>query len=289
MALDFASAMAAKSDGLAYAYTDAQTMLYALAIGIGRNPLDDRELPFVYEKALVAMPTLATVIAWGARDVRTLGVDYSKVLHGEQRLTLHRPLPVAARLSASTRTKSIHDKGASKGALIVSEITIADAETGDLLCTLEPTHFARGDGGFADISGDSGPARLPHGVPDHPADAICFLETLPAQPLLYRLLGDRNVLHADPEAARKAGFERPILHGMCTYGMCCHAVLKTMIDYRADLIRAFDARFTAPVYPGERLRIALWREGDVISFKAWADAREVVVIDNGRCVIGAFR
>lgn len=288
MALDFASAMAAKSDDLAYAYTDVHTMLYALAIGMGRDPLDTRELPFVYEQALVAVPTLATVIAWGARDVRTLGVDYSKVLHGEQRLTLHRPLPVAARLTASTRTLSIHDKGASKGALIVSEITIRNADTGDVLCTLEPTHFARGDGGFADASGDSGPARLPHGVPDRPADALCFLETQPAQPLLYRLLGDRNVLHADPVAARAAGFKQPILHGMCTYGMCCHAVLKTMIDYRADLIRAFDARFTSPVYPGERLRIALWREGDIVSFKAWADAREVVVIDNGRCVLAAL-
>jgi acyl dehydratase len=283
MALDYSAAMAAKSDGLEYAYADTQTMLYALAIGMGRDPLDERELAFVYEKNLRAMPTLATVIAWGARDVRTLGVDYAKILHGEQRLTLHRPLPVAAKLSVDTRTKSIHDKGAGKGALIVSEIAIRDASTGDMLCTLEPTHFARGDGGLSD---DSGPATPPHIVPDRVADAMCELDTLAAQPLFYRLLGDRNVLHADPDAARAAGFDRPILHGLCTYGICCHAVLKAMIDYRAELIRQFDVRFTAPVYPGERLRIALWRDRDVISFRATAIGREAVVVDNGRCLLG---
>lgn len=285
MAIDFFSAIAANSKGQHFSYTDSQTMLYALAVGMGRDPLDERELSFVYEKNLQAIPTLATVIAWGARDVRTLGVDYGKVLHGEQRLTLHQPLPIAADLIVNARTKSIHDKGLGKGALIVSEIKIFDATSGAQLCTLEPTHFARGDGGFSAVSGDSGPADPPHIVPNRVADATCELETSAEQPLLYRLLGDRNILHVDPEAARAAGFDRPILHGLCTYGMCCHAVLKTMCEYRAELLRQFDVRFSAPVYPGDTLRVEMWRDGDTISFRALAKERNVIVIDNGRCVV----
>jgi acyl dehydratase len=286
MGIDFHAAMAARSDGLARSYDDARTMLYALAIGMGRDPLDPRELPFVYEKDLRAVPTLASVIAFGAYDVRTLGVDYARVLHGEQRLVLHRPLPIAAELAVTTRTKSLHDKGPGKGALIVSQTLISDAATGEPLCTLEPTHFARGDGGFAAETGDSGPAPRPHALPERAPDAGCELATTPEQPLFYRLLGDRNPLHADPEAARAGGFERPILHGLCTYGMCCHAVLKTMIDYRADLIREFDVRFSAPVMPGDRLAIDLWRDGDTVSFRARVPDRAVTVIDNGRCLLG---
>jgi acyl dehydratase len=287
MAIDFDSAMAAGARDLPFAYADTQTMLYALAIGMGRDPLDARELDFVYEKGLRAVPTLATVIAWGARDVRTLGVDYARILHGEQRLTLHRPLPVAASLRVDTRTVSIHDKGAGKGALIVSRIDIADAATGEALCTLEPTHFARGDGGFSAADGrDSGPVAPPHALPDRAPDTIRTLTTTPEQPLFYRLLGDRNPLHADPNVARAAGFERPILHGLCTYGLCCHAVLKAIIDYRAELIRQFDVRFSAPVFPGETLRVELWRDGDTVSFRAIATGREAVVVNNGRCLLG---
>lgn len=286
MPIDFAAAMAAHDDNLAYSYTDAQTMLYALAIGMARDPLDPNELRFAYEKDLVALPTLATVIAPGARDVRTLGVNYAMILHGEQKLRMHRPLPVAANLLVNTRTKGVYDKGAGKGAIIVSEIAIRLAESGEPLCTLETTHFARGDGGFSAESGDSGTAPAPHPLPDRAPDYRCTLPTTPVQPLIYRLLGDRNILHADPEAARVAGFDRPILHGLCTYGMCCHAVVKTLCDYRADRIRAFDVRFSAPVFPGETLVVEMWRDGAVVSFRALSGERGVVVINNGRCVLG---
>jgi acyl dehydratase len=286
MPLDYHQAMAARTTGLTRSYDDARTMLYALAIGMGRDPLDRRELDFVFEKGLRAMPTLATVIAFGAYDVRTLGVDYPKVLHGEQKLVLYRPMPVAAELTVETQTKSLHDKGPGKGALIVSQTRITDAATGEALCMLEPTHFARGDGGFSEGVGDSGPAPEPHRLPDRTPDAVCVLTTTPEQPLFYRLLGDRNPLHADLDAARAGGFDRPILHGLCTYGMCCHAVLKTMLDYRSDLIREFDVRFSAPVMPGERLRVDLWRDGESVSFRAVALDRNVSVINNGRCLLG---
>ena len=286
MPIDFAAAMAAHDDDLTYAYDDAKTMLYALSVGMARDPLDEQELAFVYEKHLVALPSMATVIASGARDVRTLGVNYALILHGEQKLTLHRPLPVSASLLVNTRTKGVYDKGAGKGAIIVSEIAIRLAETQEPLCTLETTHFARDDGGFSATSGDSGTAPAPHPLPDRAPDHRCVMPTTPVQPLFYRLLGDRNILHADPDAARAAGFDRPILHGLCTYGICCHAIVKTLCDYRPELIRQFDVRFSAPVFPGETLAVEMWRDGDTVSFRALAEERGAVVINNGRCVIG---
>jgi len=287
MPLHFQTALALKDTDLSYAYDDARMMLYALAIGMGRDPLDTGELPFVYEKELKVVPTAATIMAWGARDIRTLGVDYAKVLHGEQKLTIHRTLPPRANLLVNTYTTAIYDKGQDKGAVIVSAIDLFERTSRAPLCTLETTHFARGDGGFSSESGDSGEARAPHRLPTRPPDYECELPTLPHQALLYRLLGDRNVLHADIEAARAAGFEKPILHGLCTYGICCHAVLRTICDYDSDLIRQFDVRFSAPVFPGETLRVRLWRDGDIVSFDALVPTRNVVVINNGRCVLRA--
>jgi acyl dehydratase len=285
MALDFAAAMAATRQNLSYRYGEAQTMLYSLATGFCDNPLDDSERAFVDEDGLRASPTLATVIAWGARNVRDLGVDYAKVLHGEQKLILHRPLPAAAEILADTRTKGVYDKGAGKGALIVSEISIRDAASNAALCTLETTHFARGDGGFSATSGDSGTPPPPHPIPGRPADVSCEIATDRRQALFYRLLGDRNRLHLDPEIARAAGFERPILHGLCTYGVACRAVLREVCAYRAEAIAEFGARFSAPVYPGETLRFQFWQDSDVVSFVAHVAERNALVLNNGRCVL----
>ena len=285
MALDYNTAMAAQESDLPYAYDEYKTMLYALSVGMGRDPLDTHELEFAFEKNLRALPTLATVIAFGARDVRKLGVDYAKVLHGEQKLTLHRSLPVAAMLLVNVRTKGVYDKGADKGALIVSETAIRLADSNEPLCTLQGTHFARGDGGFSAKTGDTGTPPAPHPIPDRAPDLTCVLPTTANQALLYRLLGDGNVLHADPEAAQFAGFEKPILHGLCTYGICCHAVLKTVCDYRCEMIKSFDVRFSAPVYPGETIRVEMWRDGETVSFRALVEERNVVVINNGRCLL----
>lgn len=286
MPLDYDHAMGVASQDLEFAYDDRKTMLYALAIGMARDPMDRRELDFVFEKNLLAVPTLATVISPGALDVRRLNIDYAQMLHGEQRLTMHRPLPAAARIKVDTRTISLHDKGAGKGALIVSEIAIRDALTGEAYCTLNPLHFARGDGGFAMDDRASAPPPQAHGIPDRPPDRQHVLQTRPDQALLYRLLGDRNELHIDPDVAAEAGFERPILHGLCTYGMCCHAVLAKMCDYDAARLRSFEARFSAPVIPGDNLTIDLWRDGDVVSFEASVRERGVKVIRNGRALIG---
>ncbi|MEY2756661.1 MAG: hypothetical protein RIR33_439 [Pseudomonadota bacterium] len=287
MALDFKAALAASDSDLPYAYSDTQIMLYALAIGMGRDPLDTREIDFVYERRLKIIPTVATVLAWGARDIRKLGVDYSKVLHGEHKLALHQPLPTRAEILVNTRTKAIHDKGKDRGALIVSVLEALEKTTRAPLFTQEMTHFARADGGFSDVDGDSGPAPAPHPLPQRAPDYQCEMPTTPNQALLYRLLGDRNALHADVEAARTSGFERPILHGLCTYGACCYAVVKTVCDFDPSRIVQFDVRFSAPMFPGETLIVDMWRDADIVSFSAGTKERRVMVINNGRCVLRA--
>lgn len=287
MPIDYDHIMGLKAEGDVFAYDDRDTMLYALGIGFGRDPLDARELPFVYERDLdpanlKTVPTMATVIAFGQRVLAGSGINYLMVVHGEQRLTLHRPLPPAARVLADARVVGCYDKGAGKGAIVLTEQSLRLADSDEPLCTLGSTTFARGDGGFG---GPSGGGPEPHPLPNRAPDAVCALDTRPDQALLYRLSGDRNPLHADPEVAKRAGFPRPILHGLCSYGTACRAVIQTMCDYDPTRIAGFDVRFSSPVFPGETIETAMWREGDVISFRCRVPERDVVVITNGKCTL----
>jgi acyl dehydratase len=267
-------------------YAERDVMLYALGIGMGADPLDPGELRFVFEKELQTVPTMASVLGtpgfWW-RDPRT-GADWVKLVHGEQHLRLFSPLPTAATLVARNRVVSITDKGPGKGALAVIQRDLFDQATGKHLAQSTNVTFLRGDGGFSERSGqssDPAPEPLP-AVPDRAADIEIELGTLRHQALLYRLNGDYNVLHADPEVARAAGFDRPILHGLCTYGMAAHAVLKTVCDYDAAPIRRLAVRFTSPVYPGETVRFQLWRSGArSVHLRAHVDTRGVVVLNNG--------
>ncbi len=279
MAIDYERLMSLETPDVESRYGDRETMLYALAVGMASDPLDRDELRFVYEKDLRAVPTMATVIAWDNRLVRESGVDYLKVVHGEQRVSLHRPLPPAAVVTARSRVAAAVDKGADKGALLYVETTIRDKASGDLLCTNLSTIFARGDGGFGGPS-VGGPA--PHRLPDRPPDAVRDLATRPDQALLYRLCGDRNPLHADPDTARAAGFPRPILHGLCTFGQTCRAVLAEMCAYDPARIKSFEARFSAPMFPGETIRAEMWRDGDTVSFRALVAERDALVLNNGK-------
>ena len=199
------------------AYDEQFTILYALSIGLGGDPLDQRQLPYVYEHALQAFPTMAVVLAtpgfWPMQA--EFKIDWKRVLHGEQELVVHRPLPPAGSVVGRLQITGIDDKGAAKGALIHTERTLSDA-SGKLLATLRQTNFARGDGGFG-----GGNRRRTHNWvrPSRAADHVCELPTATNSALLYRLTGDRNPLHADPAVARAAGFDRPILHGLCTFGV----------------------------------------------------------------------
>lgn len=267
----------------AFEFSDRDTMIYALGAGLGADPLNARELPFVYESNLQVLPTQASVMAWGAGRLGESGINYLMVVHGEQRLTVHQPLPNSARILADSRITHCLDKGAGKGAVIVTETILKLAHNGTQLATLGATIFARGDGGFGGPS-EGGP--VPHMVPtDREADAEVAITTRPDQALLYRLSGDRNPLHADPAFAQMAGFPRPILHGLCSYAIACRAVLQHYADYDPTRILAHDVRFSAPVFPGETIVTRMWKDGPVVSFEAIVKERNAVVLKNGRTLL----
>lgn len=284
MPLKYDHLMSLKRTGDRFSYGDRETMLYALGVGMGRDPLDETELAFVFEKtALKTVPSMATVLA-RVPLLRDSGYDYTKVLHGEQRLTLHRPLPPEGEIIADSRVTEAYDKGAGKGAVIYTEQKVRSAGDGQPLFTILSTTFARGDGGFGGPAG-SGPE--PHTIPDRKPDMTRTLETRKDQALLYRLNGDRNPLHSDPELAKRVGFPVPILHGLCTYGTACKAVLQTVCGYDHTKITSFDVRFSSPVYPGESIATDMWKDGNVLSFRCRVPERNVMVINNGKCVLAS--
>jgi len=206
------------------------------------------------------------------------------VLHGEQRITLHKPLPIAAEIVSEDRVVGAYDKGKEKGALIITERVIREKVTGEKLCTLSSTTFARGDGGFG---GPKEGAPQPHPIPDRKPDIVHEADTRPDQAFLYALSGDRNPLHRDPAVAKMAGFPRPILHGLCTYGTACRSMISTICDYDPATIAGFDARFSAPVFPGETIVTDMWVDGRIVSFRSRAKERDVVCLNNGKCTLAS--
>ncbi|MCI0756195.1 MaoC/PaaZ C-terminal domain-containing protein [Teichococcus vastitatis] len=261
--------------------TPRDAVFYALSVGLGQDPMDARQLDFVdADRGLRVMPSMAVVLAhpgfWAA-DPAT-GIDAVKVVHGEQTITLHHPLPAEGEIIGRTRVTGLVDKGEGKGALLYSEKELRDAATGTLLAVTGSTTFLRGDGGFG---GPSGPVKPAHPVPDTAPELTLDLPTRPEQALYYRLNGDNNPLHADPEVAARAGFPRPILHGLCTLGVVAHALLRELGDYRPDAMRSLSLRFSSPVFPGETIRTEIWRNG---AFRARVVERDVVVVNNGLAV-----
>jgi len=296
MAIFYPDILDQKTAPRTFTYGDKDVMLYALGVGMGHDPLDERELPFVYEKGLKVVPTAATVLASasgrparGADQVeqkpghRPSQINYLMVVHGEQKVELHRPLPTSGTFTAQGRTIGAFDKGKDKGAVIVNETVWTD-EAGEKVATLTGSTFARGDGGFG---GPSEGQPEPHQVPDRKPDLSVDIATREDQALLYRLNGDRNPLHSDPESAKRSGFPRPILHGLCTYGITCRAVLQAITGFDPDRILSHQARFSAPVFPGDTITVDLWTDGPVISFEARVKDRNATVIKNGKTVLRA--
>jgi acyl dehydratase len=265
-------------------YEPKDCMLYALGVGLGHDPMNEDELAFVYEKSLKVLPTMATVLGHTGSWVRNrdTGIDWVMVVNGEQGFTLARPLAGQGALIGRTRIVEVIDKGAGKGALLFTERKITDKATGALVATVTQTIFCRGDGGFG------GPPRqtpAPHPIPARAPDAVCDFGTRPEMALIYRLSGDYNPLHAEPAAAKAAGFERPILHGLGTFGVAGHALLKTMCGYDPARLISFSCRFSAPVFPGETIRTEMWRDGALVSFRARVVERDMIAINYGRAEV----
>jgi len=280
MPLDIDALNAWEFEDLEHSYTKRDTMLYALGLGFGEDPSEEKELAYVYEDGLLAAPSMAVILGYPGfwlSDPRT-GVDWKKILHGEQWLDVFKPLPVEGTVIGRTWIDQISDKGEGKGAVLYISRDIIDAASNETLARVTMSTFARGDGGFGGekLAGPT-PATLPDRAPDH----ICDLTTLPRQALIYRLSGDYNPLHADPAVARSVGFDRPILHGLATYGLGCRAILKTICDYDASGLTGLDVRFSAPVYPGETVRFEIWQDGTEVRFRALVPERDVVVLNNG--------
>jgi acyl dehydratase len=271
-------------------YSERDTILYALGVGIGHDPMDRDALRYVYEDGLQALPTLAVVLGYPgfwAKDPAT-GIDWVKLLHGEQSLELLAPLPASGTVVGTTRVTAIVDKGAGKGALMFSERDIHEQASGRLLAVSRSVSFMRGDGGFSATGQRSDDAPPPRAVtPDTPPDHVCELQTRPEAALIYRLSGDTNPVHADPAMARAAGFERPILHGLCSFGVSGHALLKTLCGWNPARLKEIGCRFSSPVYPGETLRVEMWLRGQHVQFRIWAVERKVVVLSHGSARISS--
>jgi acyl dehydratase len=244
------SAVGKKLAPVTHTHTERDVMLYALGVGAGPE-----ELQFVYERDLKVLPTFAVIPAFPA--MLNLGsameVNPALVLHGEQRIELLAPIPTSGTITTTPTIKAVYDKG--KAALILVETESID-EKGRLLFRNTSGIFARGEGGFGGDRGPSGPRHVP---PDRPPDESIAMRTLPQQALLYRLSGDMNPLHADPDFAKLGGYDRPILHGLCSFGFAGRAVLKAWCRNEPERMKSFEVRFSGVVFPGETITTDMWQ------------------------------
>jgi acyl dehydratase len=261
------------------------TALYALGLGMGDDPLDEDELAYVYEgRDLRAVPSMCVTLGWPPLWIAEpqTGIAWTRVLHGEQRLELHRPLPAEGAIRADHRVSAITDKGPGRGALLYFDTELFDTATGERLASLRATDFLRDDGGCGNY--DTPPKELARLRDNASPSATVDYRTSRQAALLYRLVSrDYMPIHADPVIARDAGFDRPISHGLNTMGLACRAILKRFAPGRPDRLRTMAVRFVSPAFPGDTIRIEMFEEADTIRFRAWVVERQVLVLDRGEC------
>lgn len=285
--IDYDALLARPFPDVEHSYTTRDTILYALGLGLGADPLDPEQLKAVYENNpdFCALPAMVNILASPGFWIMEpdTGVTWQKLLHGEQSFTMHANLPAEGTLIGKTRIIDIIDKGEGRGALILSDRTLTDKATGELIATVAGSGFARADGGFG---GPSGPTPPVHKIPDTAPDTIFDHKTEDNSALIYRLSGDYNPLHIDPDVATGAGFERPILHGLCTLGVASWAITQALSGGDSTRLKHLQLRFSSPVYPGETIRTEIWGKGDEVSFRARVLERDVVVLNNGLARLG---
>ncbi|MBY5392850.1 MaoC/PaaZ C-terminal domain-containing protein [Rhizobium leguminosarum] len=284
MSIDAKQLLAYTVEDIHQTYTPKDCAFYALSVGLGLDPLDERRLAFVDPNrgaGQLVLPSMALVLGypgfWLVRPHTT--IDPTRILHGTQSVVWHRPLPTKGDVTGKTRITQLIDRGEGKHGMIVSERDIIDTATGGLYATLKQIHVLRGQGGFG---GDTDPLPPPHQLPRIEPAWFIDVPTGPDQALLYRLNGDLFALHADPEMARKSGFQRPILHGMCVAGIATQVLMRLLAKDDPSRLKSIEMRFSAPIYPGETVRIEAWADG---SFRARCVERDEIILDNGlmRC------
>jgi acyl dehydratase len=278
MPLNYQKIMAHRPADIPVEYGPRDCILYALGIGLGMDPLDPGQLQFVYERGLKAFPTMPTVLGWmGRLTDPEFGIDERMVVLADQKVTIHQPLASRAKLTSRPRIRDVVDRGPGNNAIIQFTRDLIAAD-GKVVATVESSTLARKHGGFGGkLTAAPEPAPVPEGAPHR----TCDLPTPPNLALLFRLNGDENPLHADPERAKVAGFPRPILHGVANFGIAAHAILRTVADYRPERLASIEARFARPVYPGETIRTEMWLDGEKISFQCRVIERNEIVVTNG--------
>ncbi|MEX0864852.1 MAG: MaoC/PaaZ C-terminal domain-containing protein [Acidimicrobiia bacterium] len=281
MPIDIEKVLGAEVPGADFSWTEKDIILYNLAVGAGDPPTDLNELRYTYEGDLVALPGFGTIppfaMMMSLTSMDGADINLAQILHGEQSLTVHGPIPTSGSVSQAGRVSDVFDKG--KGALIVLEVVSTLERDGQILFTNRAGVYVRGEGGFG---GDPGPGSRPK-APDRQPDHIVETPTIPQQALLYRQAsGDRNPLHADPGFAAFAGYERPILHGLCTYGMAAKVAVDTVLDGDPGQFEGLTARFSGHVFPGETLVTRIWEDGDGHLLEVSTKERGLPVLSNAR-------
>lgn len=278
MTIQVEQAVGARLEQATTSWTWKEVVLYHLGLGAGSDPTDPRELGYTYEKRLHVLPTYAVILATpgvrGIDRVPGLVYDRAQMLHGEQEIRLEGPIPTEGTVETTAEVAAVYDKG--KAALTVVEATSRTPD-GRTLFVNRYSLFMRGAGGFG---GDPGPRDQP-APPEREPDRVVEVRTLPQLALIYRLSGDFNPLHVDPEYAARGGFDRPILHGLGTYGVVCKAAVDAMLDGDPSAVRGYRARFTGVVFPGETLGVRLWREGGDVLLEARVKERDAPALSNG--------
>jgi acyl dehydratase len=273
-------------EAVTHTYSRKDSILYALGLGYGSEPTDPAQLAFVYEDNLRAVPSMCCVLAHPGMWVRKadLGIDWLKMLHGEQSFEIHNPLPPEGTVVGTYEIVAVEDKGAGKGAILHQIKKLNDKASGQLLATVRSVVFMRGDGGCGGF-GEVPDAAQP--LPEQSPASTCEIRTLAQSALIYRLSGDYNPIHADPAAAAKAGLEAPILHGLCTFGVATRALLSTFANGVPERLKSLSVRFSRPVFPGETIKTEFFGAGGEIRFRSRAVERDLIVLDRGSAVFAS--
>jgi acyl dehydratase len=272
MPIDPSKALGAELGEGEYTWTQDDVILYHLGLGAGVAATDERELEYTYEKNLKVLPSYGVIPVFGALagmgGTPGLSFNFAMLLHGEQDITIHKDIPTAATVYSKGKVAELWDKG--KACLCVIEVTTYEGKGGDPLFTNRFSLFLRGEGGFG---GEPGP-KAGNQAPDRAPDGVIERTLMPQQALLYRLSGDKNPLHADPEFAKMAGFDTPIIHGLCSYGVTLKAVVDEVLDGDVSKVGRWQARFAGVGFPGETYAISYWKEGDKVYVAANAKDRD---------------
>jgi acyl dehydratase len=282
MPIDPKKALGAQLGEGKYTWNKDQVILYHLGVGAGVPPTDRGELEYTYEKNLKVLPSYGVIPVFGALgglgNTPGLSFNFAMLLHGEQDIEVHQPIPTEATVTSSGQIAGIYDKG--KAALVVLEVKTKD-EAGKALFTNRFSLFLRGEGGFG---GESGP-KAGNEAPTRAPDGVIASPTLPQQALIYRLSGDKNPLHADPDFAKMGGFDKPIIHGLCSYGVVCKAIVDKVLGGDVTKVARYQARFAGVGFPGETYLTSYWKDGDKILIQAKSKERDAIVISNAAITV----